>query len=259
MYPILTRYGPFFLYTYQVVMGLGLVAALGWLAGSVRHQPAWWRALDGALWGAGAALVGGRLGFVGLNWAYFASHRAEIPWPQLGGLAYHGALSAGLLTLWGWSRRQKRSPARYADWLAPAVALMFVFGWSACYLDGCAFGRNALLGWFSADLPDVYGLFAVRYQTQLAGVLFTLLTVAWVLPAARRAWPPGVLWGLTLAALRLQRALISLFRGDVMPLWRGLRLDTLLDAGLMVVGLLVALDGVRRHLWRDKPAHNSST
>lgn len=237
MYPIVTRYGPFFLYTYQVVMGLGMAICFGWLAWSARRRSPGPRALDGVLWAAGAALVGGRLAFVAWHWDYYATHPAEILIVRQGGLAYHGALSTGLLTLWLWCRRQGCSPARYGDWLAPALALMSAFGWLACYCEGCAFGRETWLAWYSADLPDNYGLFAVRFQTQLAGLLFTLAVAALAF-TRRRSFRPGIVFGLTLAALGFGQAALSLTRGEFQPQWGWVSYDTLFHLLVASVGLL---------------------
>src|SRR5690606_33850876 len=107
MYPILTRYGSFFLYSYTVVMGVGLLVAVGvavwenrrkglgirdWglrgeeketgrleterlvsggraTGGGRRSTRAVW--LDGVIWALLVGLVVGRVAFVAVNWAYF--------------------------------------------------------------------------------------------------------------------------------------------------------------------------------------------
>ncbi len=233
MYPLLSRYGPFFLYTYQVVLGLGVVLALGGRLWQVRGRPDGWRALDGLLWAAAGALIGGRLGYVVLHADYYRQHPAEIGWLDQGGLAYHGALLAGLLTLWLWHCRQPQVRAAYLDWSAPALATLVWWGWLACYLAACAYGRPTTLSWLAADLPDSYGVYAVRYQTQLAGLISA--AVAWLI--ARRYRGPGRL-GLVLGWLSLSRILIALGRGDPMPLVGGVRVDIWLDLGLLALSAL---------------------
>ena len=60
MHPILARFGPFFLYTFTVVMGLGIVAGVGLTAWLERRdgqeRPGW---IDGLLLALVAGLVGG--------------------------------------------------------------------------------------------------------------------------------------------------------------------------------------------------------
>ncbi|MFQ5401731.1 MAG: prolipoprotein diacylglyceryl transferase family protein [Anaerolineae bacterium] len=236
MYPILGRYGRFFLYSYTVTMGLGIAAGL-WLTHRLaRREPhADWP--DGALASLAAGLLGGRLGFVMGQWTYFQERPGEVWQLWRGGLSYHGALLAGLLGLWLWRRQKKRPFTAYADLLAPGLALATSFGWLACWLDRCAFGRQTTLGLFAAGLPDNYGLFAVRYQTQMLGLtlsLLVLLLVLWRRPRARA----GALFGWTLLGLSTGHALVSLWRGDVVPLVGPVRIDTILDLALAITALM---------------------
>ena len=35
--------------------------------------------------------------------------------------------------------------------------------------EGCAYGRETTLGWLAADLPDSFGVYAVRYRRSFWG------------------------------------------------------------------------------------------
>lgn len=243
MYPILGRYGPFFLYSYTVVMGLGLAAWIGLSAWFVKKEKdgqrfAGW--LDGLLVGLAAAFVGGRIGFVWANWSYFLERPDEIWLVWQGGLSYHGALVCGLLVFWLWTLRQRtggRTFSAYAAVLMPGLALAHVFGWLACWLEGCAFGRETVIGWFSADLPDSFGVFAVRYQTQVLGFLLTLLVFLAALLLAKRLTKGPYFW-VIFGLVQIDYGLVTLFRGDVVPMIGLYRLDTLLSFGLVFVSLV---------------------
>ena len=248
MYPILGRYGPFFFYTYSAVMGLGLLAALGLMAWQERRQLAaagWQNSLLLAL---PAGLIGGRLAYVAANWPYFQAHPAERWFVWRGGLSYHGAVLTGLLVLALWAWRNGRSPASYAGRLAPAAALWSTCGWLACWFEGCAYGRETFIGPLSADLPDSYGVFAVRYQTQLLGMALSLATLA-LLWRLRHLQPASSFW-LALFLLSAGRFLVSFFRGDAVPVLAGVRLDTILDGAL--AGSALAAIGLRRLVARDR-------
>ncbi len=242
---ILARYGPFFLYAFTVILGLGLLAALaltGWLAR--RRGVAGW--LDGALAAAVGAVLAGRAVFVALNQPYFAENPAEAWQVWLGGLNYHGALLGGLAGLWLWARLTGRPFFRYAGLFAPGLALLAVAGWAACAADGCAYGRAAPPGLLAASLPDDLGVVAVRYRTQFAGAVGSLAVFALSLWGFRRARPALCFWA-TLGGLSLARAVVALGRGDPAPVIAGLRLDLLVDLGLAVLSLLaVALLLARR-------------
>jgi phosphatidylglycerol---prolipoprotein diacylglyceryl transferase len=195
---------------------------------------------DPLLFSSVLALAGGRLVFVTAQWEYFRAHTPEIFWLWHGGLSYHGALLTGVVALWVWSAWQKRSFGRYADLLAPSLVLLQAFGWSACWLDGCAYGREISFGPLAADLPDQFGVFALRYQTQLAGVLWSLAVFFIVLgrDGRYRRSRAGRLFWLALLLLSTGRLLISFGRGDAVPEVGAWRLDSWLDSSLVVISLL---------------------
>ena len=239
MYPILGRYGPFFLFSYTVALSVGIVAAIGLTAGQARRRGWSHDWLDGLLAALAAGLIGGRVGFVWGEWAYFQERPSSILQIQQGGLSYHGALLAGLLGLWGWSLWRKRPFLPTAALLTPGFTLASACGWFACWLDGCAYGRQAANGSFlAADLPDKLGIFAWRYQTQLLGVALSLLIFVWLLVRQRR-WSPNQTFGLTLFTLSLSRIGIALLRGDSMLQLNGIRADILLDTAFALFSLLL--------------------
>lgn len=239
MHPILGNFGPFLFYSYTVVLGLGLLAGAGltaWRASGRADEEADVRWLDGLVVALAAALIGGRVGFVAANWDYFQAHPAESWFVTGGGLSYHGGLLVGLAALALWARWRGRSFLRIGGLLAPGGALWSAFGWLACWLEGCAYGRETFIGPLAGDLPDRYGIFAVRYQTQMLGIAFSLLALA-VLWRARRQLPPAGLFWLGLALLSGGRFVVALLRGDPAPLVGAIRADVLLDAILTLVGL----------------------
>ncbi|MCP4358743.1 MAG: hypothetical protein GY796_12055, partial [Chloroflexi bacterium] len=120
------------------------------------------------------AWLGARSGFVAANWEYYQLRPSEIWLLWDGGLSYHGALLGGCIGLGLWCIWGKRPWFPYAAQFAPALALISAFGWAACWFDGCAYGLPTTLGPLAADLPDEFGVFAVRYQTQLLGIILSL-------------------------------------------------------------------------------------
>ena len=67
-----------------------------------------------------------------------------------------------------------------ADLVAPGLALGLAFGWAACLMGGCAYGS---VGDSALDLylPDLYGVEAPRFATQVAGLTLSLvlLVIFW--------------------------------------------------------------------------------
>jgi prolipoprotein diacylglyceryltransferase len=256
MYPILHRYGPFFLYSYTVVMIIGILLAVGLTWWRVRQRPyatpslqtTWF---DGILIMLAAGLVGGRVGFVLGAWDYFQVHPDEAWQLWLGGLSYHGALlAAGVaLGLYSVFSSQYSVIGKYLGLYAPGFALLVMFGWGACWLDGCAYGQETTLGWLAADLPDAYGVYAVRYQTQVGGMLTGL--VALIVPWGLSPWlrVDSSLWpfGLTLLLVSLGHLLVGLGRGDALPLLWGWPIGLWLDGVLVLAALSI--------VWRQGVNH----
>lgn len=240
MFPILSRYGSFFLYSYTVVMGLGIAAALLFAYFPLRAAPkrwaAWW---DGWLAGMLAGLCAGRLVFVAAHRSYFAAHPDEMIRIGQGGLSYHAVLIAGLCAFCLWQGWQGEALSGQLHLLAVPLILLTGFGWLACYLEGCAYGQETILGWLSHDLPDSYGVFQVRYQTQLLGLVWSGVVLGIVGGWKGRGRVPGSSFWLALGLLSAGRAAINTLRGDPMPTWNGLRLDILADTALAIIASLV--------------------
>lgn len=248
MHPILARYGPFFLYTFTVVMGIGILAGIGLTAVLARwdrkDRSGWF---DAFLIVLVAGVIGGRIAFVSTNWTYYQENLNEIGLVWRGGLSYHGALLAGLLALGIWSLGRGRSFGIYAGLLAPAIVLVSASGWLACWLEGCAYGRETGFGPLAADLPDSFGVFGLRYQTQWMGLVLCIFTFLLII-VLRRWLRPVTVFFLTLLFLSAGRVVVSLFRGDPTPMIGQYRLDTLVDAGLILLSLVaIVLVTIRKH------------
>ena len=279
MHPILTRYGSFLYFTYTAVMGLGLALALGLAAFEGGRQTsesgsgegglsrptvrglwsvsAGW--LDGVIIALLTALVAGRGVFVAANWDYYVDNLDETWLLWQGGISYHGAVGAGFLVLWLWSRWRGVSFERLGGMLAMPMVVWTAFGWLACLLEGCAYGRETFIGPLSADLPDSFGVYAVRYQTQLMGLLFSFLALV-VLLWTRRHLRPGTLFWFAVLLLSASRTVVDTFRGDAMPLIAGLRVDLLLDSGLALIALAAFITSLTDHarpgvVLQNRPTH----
>lgn len=247
MYPILGRYGPFFLYSYTIVLGAGIAAGIGLAIWQTRRRnlPDEW--LDGILVALLLGLIGGRVGYVASEWTYFQERPFEIIQLWHGGSSYHGALLAGLIGYGGWCRLRKRPFQSSIPPLGPAFALSSIFGWFACWLEGCAYGREAVAGSrFAAALPDAFGVYDWRYQTQLLGMGVALVVFLLALHWQRSNYSPMVFW-FVLGTLSLGRVGITLLRGDPVPLWGQIRMDTILDGTLAILFFILLQYQRRRH------------
>lgn len=237
MHPILTRLGPFFVYSYTAVFATGVL--LSWAITQrqplAREQSDW---KDAALITLISGWLGARISFVLLHLPYYAQRPFEIFQLWQGGLTAYGGLSAGLLGLWLWSRWQKRPFLPYANLFSPALLLLIITGWTACWFAGCAYGAKTTLGPLAADLPDSLGVFALRYQIQLLGIILNFTLLGFLFWQHKR-WGNGSLFAATLFGSSLIHFSLTFLRGDAVPMLAGWRLDSGLALFFAMLGLFL--------------------
>ncbi len=188
MHPILFHIGHRAIYSYTVLLTLGLICGSGlvcWECRRMLGSP--WLAIDAILLSLVGGTIGGRLGYVVQNHTYFV----EKPWEALlfwrGGLAFWGAFPLGMAALAIYAAYKGSSFWLFADAAAPGLALGQAFGWLACLAHGCVYGRMDM-GPICLDLPDIYGISAPRFPTQVMGIALSLIIFA-ILWLQRGHWP----------------------------------------------------------------------
>ncbi len=214
MQPTLS-FGPLSMPTYTAALSAAI--AISALAG--------WR-----LWGGPArawgiicltvlvgGVLGGRAAHVLANWGYFQAALGEALRVNGGGLGWWGAVAGGIAGAALAARLLHTSLARILDALTPALPLLALAGSLGCYAATCAYGAEipTLAGvspLIAAELPDIYGLFAPRYQTQLWMAAWALGLLVFVGLCFWRGWLIRWRFWLTLALLTLGMAVIGLYR-----------------------------------------------
>lgn len=243
MYPVLFRLGSVAFQTYTVLIDLGLVGTLVWLyLAAPREQAAAW--LDAGLAGAVGALAGGRLFYTFANSSYYFSRPEEIFEIWTGGLSWSGAALGALVGGGLYCARRRLSLGAVLDAAAWPLAGLCLLTWGGCLAAGCAYGAEVTPGqvpaWLTMNAPDLYGVWALRWPTQLWGLAWGVVTAGLLGLTAKAAWRTGARGLFALALVALGTAVISLARGDPDPGFSGsLRLDT---AGSALV-LSVAVAG----------------
>lgn len=233
MYPILFRTRWFFVYSYTAVFAAAILLAIGLL---------WWREgktavsrwLDGLLIAAISAVFVGRVSFIVTQLDYFQGRPSELLQPWQGGITFHGAWLGGLLGLWLWSRFTKEPLLPLLNALTPSLALLVVAGWSACWLEGCAYGAETTLSLWSADLPDSFGVFVVRYRVQLFGIICALLLFASTVSGKSKG--DFLQFFVTLS---LTHAVLTFWRGDAVLTLHNNRIDTALHTLFALISLIL--------------------
>lgn len=103
--------------------------------------------LDLSFWLIVNGLLGARLYHVGLELPYYLSHPQELIMIWHGGLAIHGAVLAGALTIWYYARTKRISFWLLTACVAPALLLGQTIGRWGNYFNQELFGLPTNLPW----------------------------------------------------------------------------------------------------------------
>ncbi len=243
-----TTLGPVTLPTFTLLLALAAAAAAG--ISLYRAPLRAGAAADCGLAALAGAAVGGRLVHVLLNIGYFASAPAEALRLSAGGLNWHGAVIGGLAGLRLLARWRGADSAPLLDRLALALPLAAFAVWWGCLGAACGYGAEVdtlarYPTWAVAELPDVYGLPAPRWNTQVFGMALGAALLPLMALLAARGWLRGRRFWLALALLSAGMFAIGFVRADYAPTLAGLRADQWLDLILMTLAL--------RWLLADRP------
>lgn len=92
-------------------------------------------------------IVGARLYYVVFNWSQYAGDLREIINIRGGGLAIHGGILAGILTVWVFTRIKKLEFFRTADILVLGLPMAQAIGRWGNFINGEAHGGSTNLPW----------------------------------------------------------------------------------------------------------------
>ncbi len=238
MFPVLAQLGPVTVYTYSILLNLGLALGLAWLyvAAPAEKKSRW---LDLGLAAIVGGLIGARLVYVIIHSAYYATNLAEALMIWRGGLSWVGAVAGALLGARGWASRLGEPLLPVLDAAALPLTLLSALTWGGCLAAGCAYGAEVAPGqlpaWFAPAAPDLYGLQVPRWPTQALGVVWGAFSVFVMFGLRRQRWPAGARGLYALGLVALGAFFLGLVRGDPMPLVAGFRLDVIGSAVVLIV------------------------
>lgn len=233
----MTAVGPWQLHTFSLALALAILLA-GAVALRQRPGPPL-AALDACLLALALGLLAARGGHVLLHLEQFARAPQDILRWSSGGLEWHSGLAGALAGLWLGARWRRLAWPALLDALTPALALLCVGAWRGCMAAGCGYGREVdTLANHSpllvAELPDIYGIVAPRYNTPLFGLLLGVLALLLAGMFYRRRLLRGMRFWLLLATLAAGMLTIGFWRADGVPQWAGMRSDQWLDLAVLL-------------------------
>ncbi len=250
MHPIIIQFGSLAIRSYGVVLVIAFLVAFYLAKYDSKRINLNEKSMDSI---ANYLLLGGLIGarlYYGLF--YDPYYYFTKPWSLLfiwqGGLAVHGAIIGGILSLCIFSKRHSVEFLKLADLFAPFLLLGQAIGRIGCFLNGCCYGLPTEKPWgviFAKDSLAYYQYgFKTLHPTQLYEFLLSLVgfVVLWVI---RKDSPfRGFIFSLYLIYYGLIRFYISFFRSDSLYIWgTDLKIAHIVSLVLVLFGVTVLARG----------------
>lgn len=257
MYPILARIGPVTLYSYGLMVALGVLAGIFFLVYELRRRGidpdlAYTMGLAGTIGG----ILGARLFYVVGRWEQFAG----APWTgfllQSGGLVWYGGLFGGVLACLFVIWRRKLHVTVIADAAAPALALGHAIGRIGCLLNGDDYGKATNLPW-AMTFPEGSPPTTIPvHPTQIYESLLHIGIFIVLLLMRKRVREGGLFW-LAILFIAIERFGIEFIRINQV-IWAGFTIYQFMSVALIILAvyIIVSRYGFRGFL---QPAMAGST
>jgi phosphatidylglycerol:prolipoprotein diacylglycerol transferase len=207
MRPVLFYLGHFPIYSYGLTLAMAFLVGIAWTRREARRQGLNPDVIfDLAIYLIIAAVVGGRLGYVLLEWAYYAQYPLAILQIWNGGMSFYGGLFFGLVAGMIFTKKHHLPLGQMADLIAPPLALGYAIVRIGCFLNGCCYGHLTNLPW-ALDFGD-----GLRHPTQLYASLINLAIFVILICQRHRKPFAGYLMWLYLGLYGVYRFCIEFFR-----------------------------------------------
>jgi phosphatidylglycerol:prolipoprotein diacylglycerol transferase len=246
MAPEFARFGSVSFRTYSLILDAAILIVLGVLAWQGQRREsrgtAWLDAGLGAL--AGGILLG-RVGHVAVYWQYYSQHMDQVVQLSHGGIDWHMTVIGALIGMALVCRWRKLGFREITDVLALVLPLGAALFYTGCLMTSCGHGYEVeSLAEYPPlvvmELPDLFGVIAPRLASQVYGIAWSVVVMALTFALIRRIERKGVRLWVVLALLTIGAFAIGFTRGDEAPYVAGLRLDQILDLGVLVFCILMA-------------------
>jgi phosphatidylglycerol:prolipoprotein diacylglycerol transferase len=244
--------GSFPVHWFGLLVAVGFIVGI-WTAGrrAARDGIAAEKVADAGVW----LIVGGILGARGLYViSYWKEQFAGAPWTEIfmvqhGGLVFYGGFIGGTLAALLYLWKAKLPLWKFADALAPSIALGSSIGRFGCLMNGCCYGRATAVPWaihFPAD-HETKGMGV--HPTQIYDSLLNLALCAALARLHRRKQFDGQVFAIYLMCYAVLRSFVEIFRGDYPVRYLG---GIATPAHLVSVGIL--LGGLFLYFLLPRPA-----
>jgi phosphatidylglycerol:prolipoprotein diacylglycerol transferase len=251
VHPILFNFGGIPIYTYGVLVAVGVLLSL-WYG---RRQAPRAGVDPDKLWNMGiyfvlVALIVAKIWLVLSAWDYYLANPHEIlsvATFQSGG-TFYGGLVGGVLTILLYTHFQKMALLPTLDTCAAALPIGHAIGRMGCFFAGCCYGKPSTEPWAvtftnptAAQLAGT-PLGVHLHPTQLYEASLEFLNFLFLMWLGKRQRFVGQIFGAYLMLYGTERGIIEFFRGDPgrsMMFHDSVSLMQLVSAALIVTGALL--------------------
>ncbi len=250
MHRILFEVGGNPVYTYGVLMALGIIVGVGLTWFLARKQNRYSdEVVDFALWAVVFGVIGSRLSYVIPRWDLYAANPMDLFAIWQGGLTIQGGLIGGLLAGIIYTKIKGIKFWYFADLFAPGMILGAAMGRIGCYFNGCSFGvpTNSSWGIVFPEGTDAFAIFGAQalVPTQMFEFVWDIAILALILIIWPRRKFDGYAFLMYFALWNIGTAVIRFWRGDLAVDVSGITGGQ--AVGFLVGGLAIVLFAV---MWR---------
>lgn len=258
MNPVIITLGRFELRWYAVFVLLGVLSVLYLvrkeaqrfnLKTDIIFNMCFWTIIIGFL--------GARLYYVIFNWDYYGHNLAEIFAIWKGGLAIHGGIIGGLLTILSYTHRYKIRTIRYLDLIAAPLPLGQAIGRWGNFFNSEAHGAATTLEHlkelhipkFIIDgmkIENVYYTPCFLYESLACLILFIILIIL------RRGTyrKVGTITAFYLIGYGIIRFIIEISRTDALMI-AGFKMAQIASIIMIIIGIIIIINNSRKSKFED--------
>ena len=232
MYPVLFQCGGFSVYSYGLILAIGVGCSLYLLLQQARRKGYNQDViLDLAFVILLSGIIGARLLYIILNIDFYLENPIEIIMLHHGGLAIFGGFLLAIISTAIYLRRKNASFLEMVDLFSPFVALAHSIGRIGCFFNGCCYG---LISKFGIYFPSHN---ATLIPAQLISSFLLLLLFVYLRILQSKNEIPGKVFASYLMLYSLIRFCLEFIRADSLRIYFGLTIFQLFSIALFVLGL----------------------
>lgn len=239
----LFKIGPFTLYGYGLMLGIGILAA--YFSAEYRAKK---KGLDKeqifslTLWAFLGGILGAKLLFL-FTQIKEAINNPDIIWDMSNGFVVYGGIIGGIFVGYLFCKRRKLEFVKYFDLSMPSIALAQGFGRLGCFFAGCCYGVQTHSHFgivFPASGFAPSGVALV--PTQLISSVLNFLNYFVLIILAKRLKADGQVAGFYLVFYSMGRFIIEFYRGDLIRGTIGiLSTSQFISIFLFIIGLVIVI------------------